>query len=70
MSNLPEAEIVYSFKRNLFEKHWPDLGTLGTRSHAVDGARMLGVVGFDDQLTPEGATAVYLLMAVGFDPNS
>jgi hypothetical protein len=54
----------------LLETHWPDLGSPGTRSHAIEGARHLGLIDRDGALTPEGATTADLLLALGFDPRT
>lgn len=61
----PEVPLV-----TLLEAHWPDLRTENTRAHAMDGARILGLIDREGCLTPLGNTAVDLLEAVGFDPKS
>lgn len=50
------------------EQNWPDFGTDGTRRHAIAGARVLGLIDLNGDLTPQGSTAADLLVAVGFDP--
>ena len=48
---------------------WLDLKSDGTRIHAIEGARSLGLINHDGSLTIEGRTAADLLQAVGFDPS-
>jgi len=53
----------------VLERDWPDLGTDGTRRHAIAGAQMLGLIDLYGDLTPQGSTAADLLAAVGFEPT-
>lgn len=53
----------------LLESKWPDLKSAGTRRHAIDGAKALGLITREGSLTPEGATVADLLMSVGFNPD-
>ena len=55
---------------SLLESRWPDLKSRGTRRHAIEGAKALGLITHDGLLSPEGATVADLLLSVGFDLNS
>lgn len=63
-SQHPEGDLT-----GLLVDGWPDLGTEGSRRHAVEGARALRLVDARDDLTDEGATVADLLGALGFDPG-
>jgi hypothetical protein len=52
----------------LLAEYWSDLGTDGTRRHAIEGARLLGLINREHHPTPLGATTTDLLAAIGFDP--
>lgn len=52
------------------ERRWPDLGTDGTRRHAVEGAVALGLIDRDGTPTVDGLVTAELMQAVGFDPRS
>jgi len=54
----------------LLAGHWSDLGTDGTRRHAIEGAIALGLIDTNRQPTLEGATTADLLLALGFDPEN
>jgi hypothetical protein len=47
--------------------YWPDLSSEGTRRHALEGARSLGLLDRDGRLTMDGGTVADLMRAVGFD---
>jgi hypothetical protein len=55
---------------SLLERHWPDLQQVSSRSYAIEGARVLGLIDMDGGLTPQGATVADLLQGVGFDTAS
>jgi hypothetical protein len=48
------------------EAEWPDLGTLASRKHAVEGARTLRLLDNRGELTADGLVAADLLLGVGF----
>ena len=50
--------------------YWPDLGSDGTRRHAVEGAASLGLIDGEGHATALGLTAADLLDAVGFSPDT
>jgi hypothetical protein len=52
----------------LLESQWPDLQRPGTRRHAIDGAKALGLITHEGALSPDGATVADLLVSVGFNP--
>ncbi len=54
----------------LLEAEWPDLGTAGTRRHAIEGAISLGLVDRRLAATLEGRTVADLLDALGFTPQT
>jgi hypothetical protein len=54
----------------LLERHWPDLRQVSSRSYAIEGARVLGLIDADGGLTPQGATVADLLQGVGFATSS
>lgn len=54
----------------LLATHWPDLQAVSSRRYAIEGARILGLIDLDGQLTPKGATIADLLQGVGFTPES
>ena len=51
---------------SLLATHWTDLGSPGTRRHAIDGAQSLGLIGMDGQLTVDGSIAADLLHEMHF----
>ena len=55
---------------SLLERHWPDLQQVSSRSYAIEGARVLGLIDVDGGLTPQGATVADLLHGVGFATSS
>ena len=55
---------------SLLERHWPDLKQVSSRSYAIEGARVLGLIDVDGGLTPQGATVADLLHGVGFATKS
>ncbi len=52
------------------EARWTDLGSPGTRRHAIVGAASLRLIDADLHPTAEGSAVADLLMAVGFTPES
>ena len=50
----------------LLATHWTDLGSPGTRRHAIDGAQSLGLIDMDGQLTVDGSIAADLLREMRF----
>ena len=54
----------------LLEQHWPDLGVVGTRRHAISGAQSLGLIDLDGQLTVDGTIIADLLREMKFEPSS
>jgi len=54
----------------LLEQHWPDLQRASSRSYAIEGARVLGLIDLDGSLTPQGAVVADLLQGVGFATRS
>lgn len=52
----------------LLQAHWPDLGSPGTRLHAIGGAQSLGLIDTSGQLTVDGTIAADLLNEMEFDP--
>jgi hypothetical protein len=59
--------------RNLWEEleaSWPDLGSPGTRRHAVVGATTLRLVDANLHPTAEGSAVTDLLLALGFTPQA
>lgn len=52
------------------EDHWPDLRSPGSRQHAINGARYLGLLNFADSLTRLGHSVADLLRAVDFQTSS
>lgn len=50
----------------LLATHWTDLGSPGTRRHAIGGAESLGLIDMDGQLTVDGCIAADLLNEVHF----
>jgi hypothetical protein len=51
------------------EKLWGDLRTSGSRQHAINGARYLGLLAHDDSLTKLGITVADLMESLGFGEN-
>lgn len=54
----------------LLERHWPDLGSSGTRRHAIDGALALRLIDRSGQLTAEGASVADLMSSLGFSTST
>ena len=52
------------------EEHWPDLRSSGSRQHALNGARYLGLLSNSDSLTRLGLSVADLLRAVDFETSS
>lgn len=52
------------------EDHWPDLRSPGSRQHALNGARYLGLLSNADSLTRLGLSVADLLRAVDFETSS
>jgi hypothetical protein len=52
------------------EENWGDLGTSGSRQHAINGARYLGLLTQDDNLSRLGITVCDLMQALDFDNSS
>ena len=52
------------------EEYWPDLRSTGSRQHARNGARYLGLLSRGDALTRLGLSVADLLRAVDFESNS
>jgi hypothetical protein len=52
------------------EDHWPDLRSPGSRQHALNGARYLGLLSNADSLTRLGLSVADLLRAVHFETSS
>lgn len=52
------------------EDHWPDLRSSGSRQHALNGARYLGLLSSGDALTRLGLSVADLLRAVDFETSS
>lgn len=52
------------------EVRWPDLGSAGTRMHALTGARTLRLIDTNLRPTIEGHTVAELLVALGFTPET
>lgn len=65
-STLPPGSSLWE----ALELRWPDLGNLGTRQHAVAGAKTLRLLDAQLQPTVEGGAVADLLQAVGFRPES
>jgi hypothetical protein len=59
--------------RSLLEEldaSWPDLGSEGTRRHAIAGARSLRLIDTNDGATIEGQAVADLLLGIGFHPSN
>jgi hypothetical protein len=52
------------------EEFWPDLRSAGSRQHALNGARYLGLLSSADTLTRLGLSVADLLRAVEFETSS
>jgi hypothetical protein len=52
------------------QDHWPDLRSPGSRQHALNGARYLGLLSNADSLTRLGLSVADLLRAVDFETSS
>jgi hypothetical protein len=52
------------------EDHWPDLRSPGSRQHALNGARYLGLLSNADSLTRLGLSVADLLRAINFETSS
>lgn len=50
------------------ESGWPDLGSEGTRRHAIVGAETLGLVDREGRVTMEGFAVADLMRSLGFQP--
>lgn len=61
----PEGRIMEAMEEN-----WEDLGTSGSRQHAINGARYLGLLTQDDNLSRLGVTVCDLMQALDFDNSS
>ncbi len=53
----------------LLATHWIDLGSPGTRRHAIDGAQSLGLIDRDGQLTIDGSIVADLLREMRFSAD-
>jgi hypothetical protein len=53
----------------LLATHWSDLGSQGTRRHAIDGAQSLGLIDMDGQLTVDGSIVADLLREMRFSTD-
>jgi hypothetical protein len=60
----PQVELMRAM-----EQHWPDLGSLSSRKHAIDGAMALGLLDMDAKPTLDGLTTADLLSSAGFPPT-
>jgi hypothetical protein len=61
----PEGRVMEAMEEN-----WGDLGTSGSRQHAINGARYLGLLTQDDNLSRLGITVCDLMQALDFDNSS
>jgi hypothetical protein len=52
------------------ETRWPDLGSQGTRRHAIVGAATLRLIDTDLEPTAEGLAVADLMLALGFRPET
>jgi hypothetical protein len=50
------------------ERWWPDLGSPGTRQHAIQGAMTLGLIDGNGMPTADGLAVADLMESVGFHP--
>ena len=70
---VPFLAATLSPGRSLLEEleiRWPDLGSAGTRRHAIVGATTLHLVDATLKLTAEGNAVADLLLALGFTPET
>jgi hypothetical protein len=54
----------------LLATHWSDLGSAGTRRHAIDGAQSLGLIDIDGHLTVDGSIVADLMREMRFSTEN
>jgi hypothetical protein len=54
----------------LLARHWSDLGSAGTRRHAIDGAQSLGLINIDGHLTVDGSIVADLMREMRFSTET
>jgi hypothetical protein len=54
----------------LLATHWNDLGSPGTRRHAIDGAQSLGLIDLDGHLTVDGSIVADLMREMRFSAEN